>query len=107
MSEAPERTSTFGYFNAVAVAYSGSKDEDSYITDTLFKAAKEIQALETERDALREALAFYADPDTYCAVAVFADPPCGGFAYDVSDVDHPEYENAYGAKARTALQETK
>lgn len=33
---------------------------------------------------LESALAFYADPDTYFAIAFIADQPCGDFVDDVS-----------------------
>ena len=49
-------------------------------------AAQAIRALLAERMALREALAFYADPETYFAIAVLADRPCGEFADDFSEV---------------------
>jgi hypothetical protein len=34
-----------------------------------------------------EALDFYGDPETYYAVAVIPDPPCGDFVNDFSEVD--------------------
>lgn len=54
---------------------------------------------------LEEALAFYADPDTYCAIGIFPDPPCGEFINDMSEV-HPDYgynRPMPGARARRAL----
>ena len=67
-----------------------------------------------ERDALRaaggerlrEALEFYADPDTYFAVLVVGDAPCGEFADDFSehgDADFPAGDLRPGKRAREAL----
>lgn len=56
---------------------------------------------------LREALEFYADPGTYHALMIWADPPCGEFIEDYSE-DHgdPFYERAMpGKTARAALAE--
>lgn len=41
------------------------------------------QAREAER--LREALEFYADPETYFAIGFWPDPPCGAFIDDGSE----------------------
>ncbi len=59
-------------------------------------------------DELREALKFYADPDTYVAIAFLGDPPCGEFADDFSDVaDGSGYVTERpGKRARAALQNT-
>lgn len=73
-------------------------------------AAREaVPALLDENDRLREALEFYADPDTYFAIAVFADAPCGDFADDFEELDgdlgHPG-GGAWvkpGKRARAAL----
>lgn len=50
--------------------------------------------LEEQNETLREALAFYADPETYFAIAFMADPPCGEFADDFEELDgalgHPD-----------------
>jgi hypothetical protein len=51
---------------------------------------------ERER-ALREALEFYADPDTYFAIALIGDPPHGPFLDDVGSDGKP------GSMARAAL----
>lgn len=54
---------------------------------------------------MREALEFYADPDTYCAIGFFPDPPCGEFIDDFSD-DHgnENYRRPMpGKRARAAL----
>lgn len=72
------------------------------------EGADEIERLEAERDRLREALSFYASPDTYAAIAVFPDPPCGDFMEDFSE---DEFTEGYGrpmpgATARRALKES-
>lgn len=60
-------------------------------------------AAEAERDALREALEFYADPDTYFAIAiVVADLPSGPFIDDFDDAHDPGYPKP-GKRARAAL----
>jgi len=66
---------------------------------------KVVLELLDERDRLREALAFYADPGTYHAVAFLFDRPCGGFEEDFSR-DHGDdfYERSMpGKTAREAL----
>jgi hypothetical protein len=56
-----------------------------------------------EAEKLREALEFYADPDSYAAIAFLFDPPCGGFAEDF-DAPHDNYERPMpGSTARAAL----
>ena len=35
---------------------------------------------------LVEALTFYGDPDTYFAVGIFGDSPCGEFVNDIDEV---------------------
>lgn len=54
-----------------------------------------------QRDALVEALEFYADPHTYFAVAFTFDPPCGDFRDDFGETD--ELGVKPGKCARTAL----
>lgn len=51
-----------------------------------------------------EALRFYADPDTYFAIGLFADPPCGDFVHDLEEIDGVERP---GKRARAALTNTK
>lgn len=72
-------------------------------------AVKAVLALKRERDLLREALAFYADPLTYAGIAFFADPPCGDFMDDVSEVPWPDGGTNVkpGARARAALEASK
>lgn len=43
--------------------------------------------LEAEVTRLRDALDFYADPETYFAVAFLGDPPCGPFLEDFSETE--------------------
>ena len=56
---------------------------------------------------LIEGLNFYADPDTYFAIMILSDPPCGEFYYDFSD-DHKsnQYDNPMPGKlARKVIQQ--
>jgi len=55
---------------------------------------------------LREALAFYADPDTYHAIGIFADPPCGEFSDDFDADHHDAPIFRPGKRARAALAAT-
>ena len=64
-----------------------------------------IDQLRKERDALREALDFYADPQTYLAIGFLPDPPCGEFMEDWSDTG-PEWGWRPGKRARKALATT-
>jgi hypothetical protein len=52
------------------------------------------------------AIAFYADQETYHAVAFLFDPPCGEFDDDFEeDHGHPDYERPMpGKRARAALK---
>lgn len=69
----------------------------------------EIQSLRVGYAELNEALQFYADPNSYFAIGVFADRPAGEFADDFSDaddwptVDFPYERPMPGARARAAL----
>ena len=56
---------------------------------------------------LLDALEFYADPATYHALMIWADPPCGEFVEDYSE-DHGDafYDRPMpGKTARAALDE--
>lgn len=46
--------------------------------------------VEAERDRYREALEFYAEPDTYFAILFLPDPPCGEFWDDFEEIDGRE-----------------
>jgi hypothetical protein len=61
--------------------------------EALRRASESAERREKE---LREALEFYADPETYFAVGFFPDPPCGEFMDDF-DGQRP------GKRARAAL----
>ena len=64
---------------------------------------KQVQTLRDERDRLREALEFYADPGTYHACSFIFDPPTGGFDDDF-DEGHDGYDRPMPGKcARAAL----
>lgn len=57
-------------------------------------------------DQAIDALAFYANPESYHALVIVGDPPCGGFADDFSD-DHgfDYYDRPMpGALAREVLR---
>lgn len=78
----------------------------------LDEAVERESKAEDERDearpkaaALREALAFYADPESYHAIGFLADRPCGAFADDFSEDHGDEYYNRPmpGKAAREAL----
>lgn len=49
------------------------------------KLVDEHGAVTKERDELRRALEFYADPDSWVGVMLMADPPCGDIADDTSE----------------------
>lgn len=57
-------------------------------------------------DRLREALEFYANPETYFAIALLTDPPCGDFATDESETN-TELGIRPGKRAREALKDSK
>lgn len=60
-----------------------------------------LPALAADWLEMRRALEFYADPDTYFAVAVIGDPPCGEFVDDFGP-DNEGIERP-GLRARAAL----
>lgn len=61
---------------------------------------------QSDIERLREALAFYADPETYVGVAFIADPPCGEIITDESDTGEP-WGWRLGKRARAALESKK
>ena len=68
-------------------------------------AADEISRLRAEVARYREALEFYADPETYHAINIYADPPCGAFRDDFGPHNHWFYEREMpGKRARSALE---
>lgn len=73
---------------------------EAFTAGAEYGEAHATQQAEGRIAALEEALAFYADPDTYFAIGFMADPPCGAFVDDASEVDgYPRP----GKRARTAL----
>lgn len=65
------------------------------------RRTKERDEAHAEIRRLRRALAYYANPETYFAIAMIEDPPCGDFLDDVSEThlgDKP------GKRAREALE---
>ena len=72
--------------------------------DWCHKISSKIKELEEENKKLKNALAFYASPETYFAIGIWPDPPCGDFVDDfgeVSDIDGDWYKP--GALARHVL----
>ena len=66
--------------------------------------AREKAELVEKVRVLSEALEFYADPDSYCAIGFFPDRPCGEFMDDFSRVADADYNRPMpGMKARAAL----
>ena len=65
-----------------------------------WNAIKKIKKKEVHK--LLMALNYYADPDTYFAIGVFPDPPCGDFINDYSDTEIGEKP---GKLARQVLDE--
>jgi hypothetical protein len=59
------------------------------------------EAQQRER-VLREALEFYADPDTYYGIGMAGDSPCGAFLDDLDDAHDPGFSKP-GKRARAAL----
>ncbi len=68
---------------------------------------RELRAKVRQQDrALRvlvEVLAFYADPETWFAVSLLGDRPCGPIADDHGKTGHPQLPVKPGKRARKAL----
>lgn len=64
--------------------------------------SKRNETAEEKIARLESALEFYADPDTYAAVAFRGDPPCGDFVRDLS-WDDEYFRDVPGSRARQAL----
>ncbi|MDA2938478.1 hypothetical protein MYX75_09480 [Acidobacteria bacterium AH-259-A15] len=64
---------------------------------------KKLETAEADNARLREALEFYADPETYFAIAFLPDPPNGPFMDDFSET---ELDMKPGKQAREALART-
>lgn len=65
--------------------------------------SKALRVIEAENTKLREALEFYADPETYIAIGFFPDPPCGEFMEDFGETGTRHYGPRPGERARKAL----
>jgi hypothetical protein len=79
-------------------------ERDAWKTETLHQQDRATE-FKTQVDALREALEFYADPDTYHAFAFMAESPAGRFIEDFS-FDHGDdfyQRDMPGKLARAAL----
>ena len=70
--------------------------------------SRELEWRDAEIERLREALAFYADPETYFGIGIIGDAPCGEFVDDFSDDHgHPHMPgHRPGKRARAALAKT-
>lgn len=66
-------------------------------------AAAALRALLSEREGLRGALEFYANPETYHACGFLFDPPTGGFDEDF-EVDHGHEDYPRAMPGKTARQ---
>ena len=80
----------------------GYHDPECCDCDLIRRVVKREQE---KMQTLIDALAFYADPATYHALAIWADPPCGDFVNDYSE-DHGDdfYDRPMpGKTAREAL----
>lgn len=59
--------------------------------------------VEEQLEIALDALAFYADPETYHAIMILADKPTGGFDEDLSENDYYDYDKP-GKRAREAFK---
>lgn len=59
---------------------------------------REIERYKKALGIAMDALATYADPESYHAVAFMFDRPCGVFAEDFSRVEHPFYDRPMPGK---------
>ncbi len=73
--------------------------------DFMDTAYRERDAEKARSAKLREALEFYATPETYFAIGLFPDKPCGEFMDDISDCEGEEMGQTRkpGKRAREAL----
>lgn len=81
------------------------------LEDCAKRATERAEWAEEQITALRKALAFYADPLTYFAIAFIPDRPAGDFMEDFEDTDAQNIWEPIGVKpgkrARQALAVTK
>src|SRR5690606_35376798 len=87
------------------------RERDDWANGAYYKDLEQVEARLQSADAtiakMREALEFYADPDTYVAIAFFADSPSGEFMDDFSEDHGGDYNRPMpGKAARQALSET-
>jgi len=82
------------------------KNERAEMADDYNRGMRaEIRELRAENVRLRAALEFYADPETYMALCMMADPPCGDFVRDFSVVPGAYTDRPMpGDRARRALE---
>lgn len=75
---------------------------------TIDTQAIRLENLESQLQKAIEGLEFYADPDTYFAIAFIPDSPCGDFNSDFEIMDENGIEvDRAGKKARRTLNEIK
>jgi len=81
------------------------RDWTAFLAKQLAVVEEKLRLSSVENARLREALDFYADPDTYFAIGFFPDPPCGDFMDDFSTTEYiGEFQvKRPGKRARLAL----
>ena len=80
-------------------------DVQMYDRNLIKALTADNERLTAERDELKAALEFYADPETYFALCMMADPPCGDFIRDFSVVEGAYTDRPMpGTRARAALE---
>lgn len=75
--------------------------------DKWFEQRDRLEAAERRVQGLESALRFYADPDTYFAIGVMGDPPCGEFLDDFENLGGEGNLEDWkpGKRARSVLSE--
>ena len=98
-------------FNNLSVEFKKLEAENKRLdklSDELDEEASKRQLkifkLQDENKLLKEALEFYANPETYFAIGFMVDKPCGEFAEDCSET---ALGMKPGKKARVALSKIK
>lgn len=75
------------------------------LENQLADAMNDLHRTEAALRTAVEALGFYADPESYFAVAIAGDPPCGDFAYDFDEQhSRPDMGPRHGKLARETLR---
>ncbi len=83
----------------------GLEDVVRWLISERDEAQAQLAATTADAQKMREALEFYADPDTYVAIMFVPDRPCGDFINDIGEVETDwGLEHRPGAKARAALR---